>query len=53
MSKKKIKPFTDDMEYAFDNYSGTVQCGDCYMWYGTANHDKCPNCESEEWVGSR
>jgi len=60
MKKKKknappdgTKLFTEDMDYAFDNYRGTVQCGDCYVWYGAVNYNACPNCGGTEWVGIR
>lgn len=30
-----------------------VECGECYTKYDATEHDLCPNCKSDEWVGNR
>lgn len=52
--KKKKKPeFTYDFDTAWEIYNPPVQCGDCYVFYDPSKNDKCPICDSDEWVGSR
>lgn len=53
MSKKKPE-FLTDHDKAFDTFSFTVQCGDCYVYYSAEDQNGvCPNCGGTEWVGSR
>ncbi len=52
MEKEKPLSVTDHDE-AFKLWNPPVQCGDCYVWYDPMEHDECPICDSQEWVGSR
>jgi rubrerythrin len=51
--KKYTRESTDDFEYAENNFSIPVNCGECYAWYDIDNNSVCPLCGSDELVGNR
>jgi len=51
--KKTKKEFTPDFEEAWKIFDVPVQCGECYTYYNPVQDPTCPQCGSEEWVGSR